>query len=398
MKKTENNLPSRKKPNIKLLLTAVITAVISVFISFAVFYFVFLGDGRYIKLKQLDALIQNHFYGEVDNSQLNDSIIEGYVSGLNDKFASYYDEQSAEKRAESLNGNGSGIGIIVTKHPDTEYLYVKNVYDGGPAQKAGILVGDQIAAVDGVAVETTGYNQAVDSIIRDVGEAVTLTLVRGEKRLDVTARCSDFTSQTVFYTLYDSGYAYIEITSFNNETPVQFENAVNQLVTKGASALIFDLRGNGGGTVESVTEMIDFLCPKGTIMTAKYADGSQKVIAESDEQEINVPMVVLTDSSTASASELFTACIKDFGKGISIGETTYGKGVMQTTYELYDGSDVSFTVAEFFPHSLKSFNEIGISPDIEVNLNDTQKKYRYQLTHQEDPVINAAVKYLDENV
>lgn len=397
MKTTENNFETKKKINIKLLLTAVITAVISVFISFVVFYFVFLGDGKYTKLKQLDFFVENYFYGEVDDTELTDSIIEGYVDGLNDRFAGYYDVESAEKRADSLNGTGSGIGIIVTQHPDTGYIYVKNIYDNGPAAKSGITVGDQITAIDNVSVLDTGYSEAVDSIIRELGQQVALTLLRGDKTFDVTVEYSKFTTQTVFAKLLDSGYAYIEITSFNNETAVQFENTVNQLVEQGAKALIFDLRGNGGGTVESVTEMVDFICPKGVVMTVRYADGSEKILAESDESEINLPMVVLTDGSTASASELFTASVKEFGKGISVGNKTFGKGVMQTTYNFYDGASVAFTVAEFFPHSGNSFNEVGISPDIDVSITEEQLKYRYLLTVDEDPVISAAVKYLNEN-
>lgn len=397
MKTTETDLKVKKKVNIKLLLTAVITAVISVFISFVVFYVVFLGDGRFLKLKQLDFFVENNFYGDVNETELTDSIVEGYVSGLGDRFAGYYDAESAEKRAESLNGNGSGIGIIVAQHPDTGYIYVKNVYDDGPAAKAGLKQGDQITAVDNVSVLDIGYSQAVDSIIREQGQKVELTLLRKDKTFNVKVEASTFTTQTVFSKLLSSGYGYVEITSFNNETPVQFENTVNRLVQQGAKALIFDLRGNGGGTVDSVTEMVDFICPEGVIMTVRYADGTEEVIAESDKDEINLPMVVLTDGATASASELFTASVKEFGKGISIGEKTFGKGVMQTTYNLYDGSSVVFTVAEFFPHSGKTFNEVGISPDIKVSLNDEQVKRRYLLTEDDDPVILAAVNYLNEN-
>ncbi len=396
MKTIDNNLTSRKKSNKKLLLTAVITAVISVFISFVVFYFVFLGDARFLKLKQLDFLVRNNFYGDVDETELTDSIIEGYVKGIGDRFAGYYDVESTEKRVDSLNGNGSGIGIIVTEHPDTGYIYVKNVYDDGPAAKAGIVSGDQITAIDNISVLDTGYSQAVDSIIRELGETVELALLRGDKSITVTVEYSKFTTQTVFAQFFDGGYGYIEITSFNNETTAQFENAVNQLVQLGAKALIFDLRGNGGGTVDSVTEMVDFICPEGVVMTVKYADGREEVLAESDKNEIDLPMVVLTDGSTASASELFTASVKEFGKGISVGEKTFGKGVMQTTYNLYDGSSVAFTVAEFLPHSGNSFNGVGISPNIEISLTEEQSKYRHQLSKDSDPVISAAVEYLNE--
>jgi carboxyl-terminal processing protease len=132
-------------------------------------------------------------------------------------------------------------------------------------------------------------------------------------------------------------------------------------------------------------------------MTVKYANGTTEILAKSDADEIDLPMVVLTDGQTASASELFAASIKDFKKGITIGNKTFGKGVMQTTYTLYDGSGVSFTVAEFFPHSGNSFNEKGISPDIEVVFTEEEEKYKYQLSYSEDPYIISALEYFKNN-
>ena len=204
-------------------------------------------------------------------------------------------------------------------------------------------------------------------------------------------------SQTVFYRLLENGLGYVEITSFNGETPSQFKSAVNDLVEKGATALIFDVRGNGGGTVDSVTEMVDFLCPEGTVMTAKYGDGTVETVATSDASEIDLPMVVLTDEATASAAELFTASIMEFGKGVSVGAKTYGKGVMQGTYYLSDGSSVVITIAEFFVHNDVSFNEKGIEPEVSVTLTEEQRIYRYIRPLTEDPVLIAAIAKLGES-
>ena len=243
----------------------------------------------------------------------------------------------------------------------------------------------------------TGYTSAVDSMLKPVGETMTLTLLRDGKTSDVEVTITTFAAQTVFEKMLDNDYGYIKITAFNGETPLQFRNAVNRLVSSGVKALIFDLRSNGGGTVDSVCEMVDFLCPKGDIMTVKYSDGSTEVIGSSDENEIDLPMVVLTNKATASASELFTASIKDFGKGISIGDTTYGKGVMQSTYSFTDGSSVVFTVAEFFPHSMVSFNEKGIEPDIKHTLTPEQEKYRHITPTEKDPIVKVAIDYLNED-
>lgn len=385
-----------KKPNKKIVLTAVITAVITLFISFIIFSLIFLLDGRYLKLRQLDFFVNNYFYGEIDTNKINDLIIRGYLSGLDDKYANYYSVEDTEQRNKNLSGKGQGIGIIVVKHPDNENIYVKHVYDNGPAFVAGIKEGDCIVAVDGKKVEDMGYSEAVDFILRDIGDTMTLDILRENSTFKVEVTCTQFPSQTVFSKMLDNKYGYIEITAFNGETALQFENAVNQLEAKGAKALIFDVRGNGGGTVDSVCEMIDFLCPEGTVMTVKYSNGITEVLGESDKEEINLPMVVLTNESSASASELFTASIKDFGKGISVGSKTYGKGVMQTTYGFTDGSSVAFTVAEFLPHSEESFNLKGIEPDIEVTLTEEEIKYQHIISEQEDSVILAAIGYLNE--
>lgn len=389
--KTETN-----KQNKKILLTAVITAVITLFISFIIFYLLFFLDGIYLKLKQLDYLVENYFYGEIDTNKINDLIVRGYISGLDDKYANYYSLEDTEQRNNSLSGKGQGIGIIVVKHPDNENIYVKNVYEKGPAFEAGIRAGDCIVAVDGKKVADMGYSEAVDFILRDIGDKMILDISREEKVFKAEVTCTEFAAQTVFSKLINDKYGYIEITSFNGETALQFENAINQLEASGAKALIFDLRGNGGGTVDAVCEMVDFICPEGTIMTVKYSNGKTEVIGESNKEEINLPMVVLTDGATASASELFTASVKDFGKGISVGSKTYGKGVMQTTYNFTDGSSVAFTVAEFLPHSQESFNLKGIEPDIAVALTEEEIKYQHIITEEKDSVILAAIGYLDE--
>lgn len=380
----------------KTLLTAVITAVISVFISFIAFYLIFLSGGRYLKLKQLDFLVENFFYGEIDTSEINDMIIRGYVAGLNDKYARYYTVEETNARADDLDGKGQGIGVIISKHPDNENIFIKNVYEGAPADKAGIKEGDQIIAIDGVTTEELTYSGAVDAMLKPIGEKIKATVLRDGQTFDVEITCSAFAAQTVFPKVIED-YGYIKITAFNAGTPQQFEKAVNQLTLDGVKALIFDLRSNGGGTVDDVCKMIDFLCPYGDIMSVKYANGNTRVTEISDKGEINLPMVVLTNGSTASAAEMFTASIKDFGKGISMGEKTYGKGVMQRTYKFTDGSSVVFTIAEIFSHSGSSFNGKGIEPDVKINLTEEQIRFNYTASAEQDLYVQAALEYLKNN-
>lgn len=392
-------IPEKKpeKGRAKLIFTVVLTAVITAFItfSFCKSYF-YIEPTVNTKLTELQNIVDRYYYGEPDPDNIEKSMLEGYVYGLNDKYSYYYDISDSDKRSEDLKGNTTGIGIIVVQHPETKNLYVKNVYDNAPANTAGLIPGDQIAAIDLKSVPELGFMEAVNSISREIGETVDLTVIRGDKTLTLTVTYSEFVSQTVFYKLLENGCGYVEITSFNGETPAQFKKAVNDLVLKGATSLIFDLRGNGGGTVDSVTEMVDFLCPEGTIMTAKYADGTIETVATSDASEIDLPMAVLTDETTASAAELFTASIREFGKGVSVGAKTYGKGVMQGTYYLSDGSSVVITIAEFFVHNDVSFNETGIEPQVPVTLTEEQRAYRHLRPLTEDPVFIAAAERLGE--
>ena len=393
-------IPEKKPKNgkKKLIFTVVLTAVITAFItfSFCKSYF-YIEPTVNTKLTELRNIVDRYYYGEPDPEMIEKAMLEGYVYGLGDKYSYYFDISDSDKRSEDLKGITTGIGLIVVQHPETKNIYVKNVYDNAPANKAGLRVGDQIAAVDSKPVSELGFAESVNSISREIGKTVDLTVIRGDKTLNITVTYSEFVSQTVFYRLLENGLGYVEITSFNGETPSQFKSAVNDLVEKGATALIFDVRGNGGGTVDSVTEMVDFLCPEGTVMTAKYGDGTVETVATSDASEIDLPMVVLTDEATASAAELFTASIKEFGKGVSVGAKTYGKGVMQGTYYLSDGSSVVITIAEFFVHNDVSFNEKGIEPEVSVTLTEEQRIYRYIRPLTEDPVLIAAIAKLGES-
>ena len=348
----------------------------------------------FIKLQQLKSLAETNYYGELDEDALDKSIFSGFVNGLGDRFAGYYDADQTNARSDSMNGKAQGLGMIVVKDVDSQGIYIKHVYDHSPAKENGLMPGDIITAVDSVDNNDVGYEKALNSIVRDIDKKVILTVNRDTKTFDVELTFSQFESQTVFCEMLDTDIGYVIITSFNSGTVAQFQNGVNTLITQGAKSLIFDLRQNGGGTVDSVCEMVDFLCGEGDIMTVEYADGSRKVIAHSDKEEINLPMVCLTDGNTASAAELFTASIIDFDKGISVGSRTFGKGVMQSTFPLFDKSSVVFTVAEFFPHSGKSFNEKGINPQIKVELTEEQSKYIHTLSPQDDPVISAAKEHL----
>lgn len=381
-----------KKGIAKYLIVILTTAILSFAVAFVAVYFWLSGDIKYLKLKEMDFFI-NQFYGEVDEEKIADGVIRGYLSAIDDKYAGYFTAEENKERSDRLDGQAVGIGIIVVKHPHNDSIYIKHVYDNCPAAKSGLKDGDEIIAIDGVSIAEQGYEKAVNSILREIGSTVDLLLLRDGEKISVSVEYSKFAAQSVFAKMIGD-YGYIEIVSFNAESIAQFKNAVNSVREKGAKGLIFDLRGNGGGTVESVTEILDFLMPEGVIMSVKYGNGETKTYAKSDDEQVELPMVVLVDNQTASASELFSATVRDFNKGVLIGETTFGKGVMQGTFSFTDGSASVFTIAEFFPNSGESFNNIGLVPDVNVTLTEEQKINFHIMADEEDPVKQAAVDWL----
>lgn len=385
-----------KKSKIKTFLKYVMISLVSILVSFVAFYMLFFGSSRYAKLRLIDTYINNDFYGEYDKTLVDDKIFSAYLSSLGDKYAAYYNAEAAEEKSDSEQGNFFGLGVTVTKYPDSELIYLDKVYENGSAYNAGIKSGDIITAINGVDIANKKYNDSVNSLKGKENEKVTITVLRGSETKDYDLAFEECEIQSVYLSEIDK-IAYIQITTFNSATVAQFKNALNTVISENFEGIIFDLRNNGGGTVNSVCEMLDFLLPKGTLMSVEYANGVEKTVWVSDENEIDLPMVVLTNSNTASASELFAANIRDFNKGILVGEKTYGKGVMQQTYPLFDGSAIKFTVAQYCSNSQINFDGIGLEPDINVNLSDEQKKYFYQLEPSEDEQVVAAIKWFNQN-
>ena len=345
------------------------------------------------KYLELEGRIKRSFVDEVDEKALADGVALGLIYSLNDPYSAYFDAEEYDKILDNNEGLDAGIGLFLTRHPDNGYIYVINVSVGSPADLAGIKIGDLITAVDGKDVIELGFSTAVANIRGKIDTDCALTVKRGDETLSLTATRGRFVTTSVFSHMIDS-LCYIQITDFNTATVPQFEAAINDAIDNNATGLIFDVRGNGGGTLDSVDKILDILLPEGEVVSATYKNGKKKVLFSSDKNEIDLPMMVLCDENTASAAELFAASIRDFEKGKLIGTKTYGKGIMQETFALSDGSAVRLTVAYFNPPSGINFHKVGLSPDYEVQLTEDEQKYYYFLTDQTDPVIKKAVEIL----
>lgn len=317
---------------------------------------------KYSALQVIDSYVREHYLGDIDEQQLSDGILKGYVTGIDDEYSKYLtaDEYQAQK-ADSA-GELIGIGLTVTED-ESGYIRIAEILQDSPVEEAGLVAGDIITFVDGTDVLEIGFEKAVEAMSGQEGTDITITVRRDGIDTDMifTRRSMELTTVTGEML---SGYiGYIKISGFKKNTSAQFIDTLERLTSNGAKALIFDVRDNGGGLVSALEECVDPLLPEGVIATAEYKDGHSETLVYSDNSELNLPMVVLVNGETASAGELFAASLRDFGKAELIGEQTYGKGVMQTTTEFEGGGALVLTVAEYKTANSECYDGVGLTPE-----------------------------------
>lgn len=344
---------------------------------------------KYNSLQLLDTYVRDNYFGEIDESELNDGILKGYVAGLADNYSRYL---SADEYIEEQNDNaGELIGLGLTLSEDESgYIRIDDIIADSPATESGIQKGDIIISVDGVDVIETGFNESVEAMNGSEGTSITLTIRRNGVDTDYTFTRRSIELVTVTGELIDGSIGYIKIDGFKQNTPEQFIETLQHLTSNGAKALIFDLRDNPGGLVESVEECLDPLLPEGVIAIAEYKDGHSETIVYSDSSELDMPMAVIVNKNTASAAELFAASLRDFEKAELVGEKTYGKGVMQITTEMENGGAVVLTVAEYRTTVSECYDKIGLSPDYSVVDDNADDDYDVQY-YEAMNIINRAL-------
>lgn len=355
------------------------------------------------KLSEVDALYRNYYIGELDDDTLIDGVIAGYVAGTGDDYAAYYNTESFEVFMSDLEGEVAGIGVTVIYNTDYKAIEVISVVDNSPALEAGIQPGDLIVYVgeEREAVSEIGYYPAINKLKGAAGTHAVFTVFRGDdygEALDFDIVRAVVDAQSVMHHIYalDDKIGVIKISEFDGNTPVQFVAAVEDLQSKGCEKLVIDLRYNPGGELNSIVTTLDYILPDGPIVRIMDADGNEVKTYYSEATELNMPMSVLVNGSTASAAELFTSAVRDYNKATIVGTTTYGKGCMQTTIPLSDNSAVSITYRMYNPPFSENYHGVGIVPDIEVELDESLAgKNIYKITDEEDNQLAAAVKALN---
>ncbi|MEG1932357.1 MAG: S41 family peptidase, partial [Pygmaiobacter sp.] len=326
---------------------------------------------------------RSNFYTDISDKTLLDMLGTGYVAGLADKNSKYYTAKQVTEINDNYAGKLMGIGADVVKDA-SGYFRVVKVYVGSPAEGAGLTKGTIITKLDDTDLKPL-TSDAVNALLKgETGTSVHLTYLVDNVENSVDLQRNVFDSPTVEYQLHGSN-GYIKILTFAKSTPADMDYAINRLREQGAGTLVFDLRGNTGGKLEYAAECIDQLCPAGAIVSGIYKNGETKVLFTSDADESMMPMVVVTNGTTAAGAELFAASLHDFGKAKIVGAKTAGKGTIQTLFVMSDGSGMDLTVAKLVPGKSESFDGIGVLPDYERVLTPEEELGYYDFTLDDDP-------------
>lgn len=325
-------------------------------------------EGVYRKLKEMDATVRTNYIGDIDNDGLDAAIINGYVNGIGDEYATFLTADMYYDYQQTNSGVINGAGFEAAAD-GSGYLKISRVYANGSADMNGVKVGDMITEINGRSLLSMNADAALKLLSGEVGTKLSLKLVSDGEERSVTLIRQQIDVESVTYKLLDNNIGYIKISSFNAKTPEQFSNALNTLNSGGAKAFIFDVRHNEGGLMSAVKPMLNRLIPAAAVATAEYKNGVRKTLIETDSEEsMTLPVTVLTDNITASAAEVFAVGLRDEQGALLIGTQTAGKAVLQSAYEFSDGSALILTTASIIPSKSDKFEDVGLKPDYIIEL------------------------------
>ncbi|MDO4306608.1 MAG: S41 family peptidase [Eubacteriales bacterium] len=356
-----------------------------------------LSDRAHVqKLEYMESLIDEYYLEEKDEEKLAEGVYTGLIYGLGDPYSRYYTAEEYEEENSSTEGAYVGIGILMQKNPEGGVVIVQ-CYEGGPGEAAGLLVGDIISAVDGEDITELPVSDVADKVKNSGNDSVTLTIHREDELepVEITVPITDVELPSVFHEMLDNHVGYIRISEFKGVTYDQYMTAFTDLCGQGMEKLVVDLRSNPGGLLTSVCDILNEILPEGLIVYTEDKYGNREEERSSGENTLEMPLAVLVNESSASASEIFAGAVQDYGIGTIVGTTTYGKGVVQSIRKLSDGSAVKLTVSNYYTPNGNNINKVGITPDVEEKL-DTDLLNKEEISHEEDNQLQAALKALGE--
>lgn len=338
---------------------------------------------KYNKLLGLEELIEEDYYKEVSNEDLVDGALKGLFEGLDDPYSQYYTEEEFKSLQEQTSGSFVGIGVYIGINPEDNNITIISPIEGSPAYKAGIKSGDIVLSVDGQSVDSSMLDETIKKIKGKENSDVDLTVQRDGKKLEFTVTRKTIVTKSVDSEVMDNDIGYLRITSFDENTYKEFKEHISSLQSKGIKGLVIDLRDNPGGLLDVCVDIADDIIGKGTIVYTKDNTGNKEYY-KSDEKELNLPITVLINGGSASASEILTAALVDNNKAIAIGETSFGKGLVQSVRQLKDGTGYKLTTAQYYTPNGEYINGKGITPEIKEE--DEKQQLKLALEYLEKKI------------
>ena len=327
------------------------------------------GDNVTKSISHIKAILEEYYLNEINEEELNEGAIKGFVAALNDPYTEYITKEEMQDYTINLKGNFVGIGIYMGANTEKNAIEVLMPIKGSPAEEAGILAGDIITSVDGIEYTAENVNIAADKIKGEEGTIVKLGILRNQeiKYFEIIRR--KVITNPIEAEKLENNIGYIAITSFDEETADSFESKYKDLKKQGITSLIIDLRNNGGGLVNQTLQIADYIVPKGKeLLVTVDKEQKEKITKAEQDVLIDMPIVVLVNENSASASEILAGALKDLDEATIVGKNTYGKGVIQQFLTLRDGSGLKVTVEEYFTPNRNKINGVGIEPDEVVEL------------------------------
>lgn len=351
-------------------------------------------EGLEYTLSQFRSELEKKYIGEINDEELIEGAVKGYVDALGDPYTTYYTKKEMKTIMEETNGNFVGIGVYMTKDLEKNAILIIKPIENSPAEKAGILPGDLITKVDDVEYTGDKLEEASNKIRGEEGTKVKLEIYRnGETKTFELTRTKVVVSHVTTKVL-NNDIGYIAISDFEGECASEFETKYKQLEKQGIKKLIIDIRNNGGGIVDEALKIANMLVDKdSTLLITKDKSDKEEVTKATEKPIINIPTVVLVNEYSASASEILAGALKDNGKATLVGTKTYGKGIIQELHQLSDGSGLKITVSEYYTPNHNAIHKIGITPDVEVDLSEDVKK-QTTIQEKDDNQLQKAIEIL----
>lgn len=341
------------------------------------------------KLREVQAYIDKYYLEDIDKEKMEESLCQGMVAGLGDRYAAYYNTENYADMREKTMGNYCGIGAYVSQDATTGAITIVEPIEGSPAWKAGLAAGDIISEVDGKSVEGMDLSSIVSKMKGKEGTKVKVSVWRnGEKKArKFTITREEILTPTVEHKMLEGNIGLIAVSAFEDVTKKQFRDALDELEAEGQKALIIDLRNNGGGLITTAVDMLDRLLPKGLLVYTQDKEGKKEEYNSTDDESLDKPIAILVNEHSASASEVFAGAMQDYEKAVLVGTTTFGKGIVQSVFDLTDGTALKLTTSKYYTPKGRNIHGIGLEPDIRVELDE-------QKGSETDNQVKRAIEYL----